>query len=197
MPARHAPATERNRGPILDVLRRVLPPEPRVLEIASGTGQHAAWFAEHLPSLWWQPTDADADALDSIAAWRLPVQHAVAPPQHLDVTRSPWPPFECNAMFCSNLIHIAPEQAAHGLFDGAQQLLPAGAPLILYGPFRRGGVHTSPSNVAFDASLRERDPRWGVRDLEWVVAQAADRDLSLDRIVAMPANNLSVVLRRG
>lgn len=197
MPARHAPATERNRGPILDILRRVLPPDPRVLEIASGTGQHAAWFAEHVPDLWWQPTDVDADALDSIAAWRQPVQHAVAPPQHLDVTRLPWPPIACNAIFCSNMIHIAPEEATHGLFDGAQQVLPAGAPLVLYGPFRRGGAHTAPSNVAFDASLRARDPRWGVRDLEWVVAQAAERDLSLDRVVTMPANNLSVVLRRG
>jgi len=193
----HAPATERNRAPILDALRQILPPAPRVLEIASGTGQHAAWFAAQWPALRWLPSDPDPGALASIAAWRQPVADQVAPPIPLDVTRDAWPDLAIDAIFCANMIHIAPWEATPGLLDGAAALLPAGSPLVLYGPFRRDGAHTAPSNAAFDASLRARDPRWGVRDLEAVQREAVARGLVPDRILPMPANNLLVVLRRA
>jgi SAM-dependent methyltransferase len=195
--ARHAPATERNREPILAVLLKVLPPSPRVLEVAAGTGQHAAYFAASITGLRWFPTDADPDALPSIEAWRAPVAESVAAPMLLDVARDPWPDLQVDAVFCANMIHIAPWEAALGLLRGAARGLPSGGPLVLYGPFRRGGAHTAPSNEAFDASLRARDPAWGVRDLEAVLHEAGARGLALDRVVEMPANNLTIVLRRA
>ena len=196
MAGQHAPATERNRAPILAALREVLPAAPRVFEVASGTGQHAAWFASQWPELRWWPSDPAPDALASIDAWRQPVADRVAAPILLDVTVGPWPDIEVDAVFCANMIHIAPWEATLGLLDGATRLLPAGAPLVLYGPYRRDGAHTAPSNQAFDESLRARDPRWGVRDLERVQAEAAARGLAADRVLPMPANNLIVVLRR-
>ncbi len=196
MTARHAPAAERNRGPILEVLRRVLPAGARVLEVASGTGQHAAYFAEHL-DVRWMPTDADPASLPSIQAWRGEVADRVAAPIVLDTTTDPWPDVAIDAVFCANMIHIAPWEATPGLFRGAASRLPPGGLVVLYGPYRRGGAHTAPSNEAFDASLRARDPRWGVRDLEAVVAEAEAHGLALAEIVEMPANNLTVVLRRG
>jgi SAM-dependent methyltransferase len=194
---RFAPATERNRGPILAVLERVLPPRGLVLEISSGTGEHAVAFAERLRGLDFQPTDVDADALASIEAWR---QHAglanVRAPLALDVHRTPWPLADApDAMLCCNMIHIAPWSARLALLDGAGEWLAPGAPLVLYGPFREGGVHTALSNAAFDANLRERDARWGVRDLDEVAAEAALRGLALEELVAMPANNRTAVLR--
>ena len=189
-----APATGRNREPILAVLRRVLPAEGLVLEVASGTGQHAAWFGAALPGLVWQPTDRDPTHRASIAAWTegLP---SVRPPLDLDTTRRPWPVQRADAVVCINMIHIAPWAACLGLLEGAAELLPPGAPLVLYGPYKRGGAHTAPSNAAFDADLRARDPNWGVRDLEAV--QEAAAGFVLEEVVEMPANNLTVVFRRS
>ena len=170
----HAPATQRNRGPILDVLMRLLPSDGTVLEIASGTGEHAAWFAQHLRPLVWQPSDADPEMRASIDAHaRAQGVRTIQPAIELDVRRTPWPVRRADAIVCINLIHIAPWAAAEGLFEGAAGVLPAGAPLVLYGPFKRAGQHTSDSNARFDASLRASDPSWGVRDLDDVDALAA------------------------
>lgn len=199
-PALHAPATARNREPLLAVLREVLPATGLLLEIAAGTGEHAAFFAGVFPGLAWLPSDPDPRARASIAA------HAAAaglanlrPPLELDVTRPDWEaalPEPPAAMLAVNLIHIAPWAATEGLLRGAGSLLPPGGPLVLYGPYRRRGRPTAPSNEDFDASLRARDPRWGLRLLEEVTALAAERGLDLERIAEMPANNLTVVLRR-
>jgi hypothetical protein len=195
---RHAPATDRNREPILAVLRDVLPPSGIVLEIASGSGQHAAFFAPRFPNVTWQPTDPDPEALASIEAWRA---DAGAPnlrsPKQLDVTRDDWGIEAAAAIVCINMIHIAPWVACEGLFRGASILLPIGAPLYLYGPFREGGRFTAPSNEAFDASLRDRDPSWGVRDLADVTALASQRGFAREAVLPMPANNHSVVFRRA
>ena len=196
---RSAPATLRNREPILAVLSRVLPERGLVLEIASGTGEHAAAFAEALPSLRFQPSDADPAALASIDAWRA---DAALPnllaPRVLDVHQLPWElPEAPDAIVCINMIHISPWTACLALLDGASERLASGRPLVLYGPYREGGHHTAPSNAAFDASLRERDPRWGVRDLEAVEAAATARGFALEEGVAMPANNRTVVFRRA
>jgi hypothetical protein len=189
------PATGRNREPILEVLRRVLPARGVVLELASGSGQHAAYFARQLPHLTWQPTDVEEPALASIAAWTaheaLP---NVLPPIRLSATDASWPP--ADAVFCANLVHIAPWEVALGLLAGASRSLGSGAPLVLYGPYRVGGAHTAPSNEAFDASLRARNPAWGVRDVEAVVAEADARGFVLAEMVQMPANNLTLVLRK-
>lgn len=196
---RFAPATQRNRAPILAVLERVLPARGHVLEIASGTGEHAVAFAQALPSLVFQPSDVDPEALASIEAWRrhcgLPnLRHALP----LDVHALPWPLGDApDAIVCSNMIHIAPWSACLALLDGAAAALAPGALLVLYGPYREGGAHTAPSNAAFDASLRERDPRWGVRNLDDVAAEAAARSFALEEVIGMPANNRTVVLRRG
>jgi hypothetical protein len=194
---RHAPATLRNRDAILAVLQRIAPQDGVLLEIASGTGEHAAYMASNLPGpLRWQPSDGDADALSSIDA------HAAGNPRILpallvDVTAGKWPIDRAAAMFCANMIHIAPWQASEGLFAGAGRVLTSGAPLVLYGPFKRDGAHTAPSNEAFDASLRSRDPSWGVRCLDSEIAPLAKRHgLVLGEIVPMPANNLSVIFRR-
>lgn len=187
----------RNQGPILDVLRDLIQGPARVLEIASGTGQHGAYFAAHLPQLHWQPTDVTTASFPSIEAWRAPVAERVASPILLDVTWPSWPDCPADAIFCANMIHISPFETTHGLLRGAQARLPSGGLLILYGPFLRGGLHTAPSNQAFDQSLRARDPRWGVRDLDQVVELADQRGLGLERVVEMPANNLTVVLKKG
>ena len=168
-----------------------------VLEVASGTGQHGAYFAQQLAGLSWQPTDLTDEHFGSIEAWRQPVAQAVRAPILLDATAEDWPSVGADAIFCSNMIHIAPFEATLGLLRGAGSVLPVGGPLVLYGPFRQQGGHTAPSNAAFDSSLKARDPRWGVRDLDEVVALAARQGLHLDQIVVMSANNLTVVLRRG
>jgi len=195
-----APAAQRNRGPILEVLRRVLPDTGRVLEIASGSGEHVVYFARALPALVWQPSETDAAARASVSAWiahdKLP---NVLPPVALDVTQAGWASAldGIDAVFCANMIHISPWEACLGLLDGAGALLGAGAPLVLYGPYMRGGMHTAPSNASFDASLRRQDPRWGVRDLDVVSAEAASRGFTLEEVVRMPANNLVVVFRKS
>lgn len=191
-----APAADRNKQPILDVLARVLPPRGLVLEIASGTGQHVVHFAAALPGLEWQPSDPEAEARRSIAGWTAGAGLAnVRAPLALDVHDAPWPVAHADALVCINMIHIAPWSATAALFAGAASVLPPGAPLVLYGPFRRGGRHTAPSNAAFDASLRARNPEWGVRDLEETGAVGAAHSFALDEVVAMPANNLTAVFR--
>ncbi|HLT31338.1 MAG TPA: DUF938 domain-containing protein [Myxococcaceae bacterium] len=194
---RFAPATERNREPILGVLRQVLPPTGRVLEIASGTGEHAVFFAAALPELTFQPSDISEDALESIRAWiAVSGLSNVLPPVILDTSREPWPVQQADALLCSNMIHIAPWTAAEGLFRGAARILPVGAPLILYGPFQIGGRHTAPSNAAFDESLRQRNPQWGVRHLEDVESLAQGCGIALEARHQLPANNLALVFRR-
>jgi SAM-dependent methyltransferase len=197
---RFAPATARNRDPILEVLRRHVAPGARVLEIASGSGEHAIDLAPALAVASWQPTDRDPDARASIDAWREhagPAAAVVLPATELDVLR--WRPAEAafDVVVCINMIHIAPVEAALAALEGAAQALRPGGVLYLYGPYRRDGRHTAASNEAFDASLRARDPSWGVRDLEWVTSSAASHGLELVEVTPMPANNLSVVLRRG
>jgi SAM-dependent methyltransferase len=195
---RFAPATERNRGPILAVLRGVLPERGQVLEIGSGTGEHAVWLAAQLPALTYQPSDPDAVNRASIAAW---IAHAgvtnVSSPVALDAKDDRWSiPGSPDAILCINMIHIAPWTATSGLMRNAATTLLPGGVLYLYGPFKRGGAHTAPSNAQFDENLRARNPAWGVRDLEVVIEAAANAGLALTDTVAMPANNFSVVFRR-
>jgi SAM-dependent methyltransferase len=193
----HAPATERNREPIREVLARELPAEGTVLEIASGTGQHAVAFAQAFPGITWQPTDPDPTAIASIAAWRdeaaLPNLRA---PILLDVTTTPWPIEQADAIVCINMVHIAPWEAALALFAGAGRVLAPGGLLYLYGPYRFDGT-TAASNEDFDRSLRSRDPRWGVRDVRELGTAAAEHGLVMRGMVAMPANNHSLLFRRS
>jgi len=197
---RHAPATARNREPILAVLAGVLPPRGLLLELSSGTGEHAAFMASRLPpGLVWQPTDIDPAALADIDAHaRASGCDRILPALVLDANAPRWQVAAGSAILCCNMIHIAPWAAAEGLFAGAARTLPKGALLVLYGPFRRDGVHTAPSNAAFDDSLRARNPAWGVRCLDAEVTPLADRHGFLrDSVTAMPAHNLTVVFRRG
>lgn len=192
------PAPERNKAPILEVLRRVLPEAGTLLELASGSGQHAAYFAENLPALRYLPSDVDPENLASIRAWVHEARLSnLAEPLELDVTRESWGVGQVEAIFNANMIHIAPWECAIGLISGASRHLRAGGVLVLYGPFRIAGEHTSPSNAAFDEGLRARDPRWGVRDLEAVVALAEKAGLRFVERVAMPANNQTLVFTRG
>ena len=156
-----APATQRNRQPILDVLSRVLPGSGRVLEVASGSGEHALWFAQHLRPLIWQPSDPDPACRRSIAAHAAHAGLAtIEAPLDLDAAVARWPIETADAVVCINMTHIAPWEATEGLVAGAARILPSEGPLYLYGPYRRGGHHTAPSNAAFDASLREHNPDW-------------------------------------
>jgi SAM-dependent methyltransferase len=190
----YAPATARNREPILAVLARVLPPSGLVLEVSSGTGEHAAFFAAALPDLTWQPTDRDERALLSIGAHRAAVGLAnLLPPLLLDASSPDWPVGRADALVCINMIHIAPWAACAGLMAGAARILPAGGALYLYGPYKEGGVHTAESNHRFDLDLQLRDSAWGVRNLEDVVALADGHGLRHAETVNMPANNRSVV----
>ncbi len=195
-PRRYAPAAARNRQPILEVLMRLLPAEGLVLEIASGSGEHAVWFAERLPALRWQPSDPDPDCRRSIAAHAAAGGVGLGPPLNIDVMRPDWPIERADAVICINMIHVAPWEATKGLMVGAGRILPAGGILYLYGPFRREGRHTAASNAAFDDSLRRQDPQWGVRDLEAVTALAEDHGLALIDVIEMPANNLSVCYQK-
>jgi SAM-dependent methyltransferase len=194
---RHAPATARNRDPIAAVLRAELPPSGLVLEVASGTGEHCAHFAPLFPALDWQPTDPDPQSLASIAAWKESAACPnIRPPLALDASAPDWPVAHADAMLCVNMVHISPWEATLGLLDGAARLLAPGAPLILYGPYLREGVETAPSNRAFDADLRRRDPRWGLRAIEAMDAAAAERGLARTALHEMPANNIMPVYRR-
>jgi SAM-dependent methyltransferase len=198
MTALSSPATARNRDPILEVLRPRLPPSGLVLEIASGAGEHAVHMAERLPGLNWQPTDPDPEALASIAAWR---ETAGLPnllvPLRLDAADPDgWPVTRADAMVCINMVHISPWAATHGLMTGAGRVLAAGGLLYLYGPYLEDDVETAPSNLAFDESLKRRNPAWGIRRLDDVRALALEHGLALEERIAMPANNLSLVFRR-
>lgn len=194
---RSAPATLRNREPILSVLRRALPASGLVLEVASGTGEHAVHFARALPGLRWQPSDPSRDARRSIAAWGAAEKlNNVLPPLDLDAASAAWPIAHADAVICINMIHISPWEATEGLMHGAGRLLSMGQPLYLYGPYRRTGHPLEPSNAAFDADLRLRDERWGLRELEDVSACATASGLMLEQVIEMPANNLSVVFRK-
>jgi len=191
------PAPERNKGPTLDVLSRVLPRQGSVLEIASGTGQHIIHFARHLPALTFLPTDVLDENLASIQAWIAESGLTnVRTPQQLDVTSKNWGVATVSAIFNANMIHIAPWDCAIGLFNGAARTLELGGTLVLYGPFRIGGKHTAESNADFDKDLRRRDTRWGVRDLETVTSLAESVSLRLIERVPMPANNQTLVFVR-
>jgi SAM-dependent methyltransferase len=195
--AKTAPAAARNREPILGVLRDRLPQPAQVLEIASGTGEHAVWFSTALPATTWQPTDQDPEALQSIAAWRdragLP---NLLPPLLLDAAAATWPVAQADAIVAINLIHISPWATTQGLLAGAARVLTSGGLLFLYGPFRERGVHTGAGNAAFDADLRARNPSWGVRDLDEITALAVGHGIEAPERIAMPAHNLSLVFRR-
>ena len=201
---RSAPAAQRNREPILEALRPRLPgpraagDAPLVLEVASGTGEHAVYLCAALPGVRWQPTDQEEAALASIAAWRAEAGLPnLLPPLRLDVTEEPWPLSAAEALFCANMIHISPWAASVALFAGAGRLLPRGGALFTYGPYRFGGAFTAPSNAAFDESLRQRDARWGVRDVDSLRELAAAHALTLEETLAMPANNHLLVFRKG
>jgi hypothetical protein len=205
---RYAPATERNREPILAVLQQVLPPTGTILEISSGTGEHGIFMAPQLAPRDWLPSDPNPDARASIAAWQRFAPCAnMYPPIDLDASSSEWSiesgsvPIgdltqqPITAIVNINMIHIAPKSAYLGLFAGAQRILSIGGVLYLYGPFKQGGSHTAPSNAAFDESLKSQNPEWGIRELEEIVAVAKSHHLELYRIYTMPANNLSLVFK--
>jgi hypothetical protein len=197
-PRRSAPHVARNAGPIAEVLRAVLPERGLVVEIASGTGEHVVHWARSFPNLLWQPSDPEPAALRSIEAWRIEAGLSnLLPAIPLDARAADWPVDRADAILCINMVHISPWAATLGLLRGAGRLLAAGAPLYLYGAYRQTGVATAPSNVAFDASLRARDPEWGLRDLEEVAAAAERNGFTLEGVVEMPANNLSVVFRKA
>jgi cyclopropane fatty-acyl-phospholipid synthase-like methyltransferase len=189
----YSPAADRNKEPILTVLRKVLPESGRVLEIASGSGQHIVHFAAELPSLCWLPSEPQAEGLRSIEAR---ISEAaltnVAAPLKLDVTGT-WPELDVDALIVANMLHISPPETLPALMRGASGVMPRGGVLTIYGPFKRNGEHTASSNERFDASLRERDSRWGIRDLETVVDTAQTFAIELQQVVAMPANNLLLV----
>lgn len=195
----HYPATQRNRDAILGVLRGVLPPAGLVLEIASGSGEHAVHFARAFPNTTFQPSDPQPEAVRSIAAWIANSGAAnIHPPLTLDVTAPDWSRVldAADAILCINMIHIAPWAATEGLIRGAAHILRPGAPLYLYGPYRRAEVTTAPSNEAFDADLKARNPQWGLRDLADVTALAHAAGFAGPEVTEMPANNLSVVFRK-
>jgi hypothetical protein len=196
-PRLRAPSAQRNRDAILAVLRDVLPQSGRVLEVASGSGEHVVHFAGALPGLIFQPSDPSPDAVASIAAWTAEAGLGnVLPPLVVDATAPHWAVEAIDAILCINMIHIAPWAAAEGLFRQAGHLLKQGQPLYLYGPYRRPGRPLEPGNAAFDESLRTRDPAWGLRDLDAVAALGTANGFGAPEHVEMPANNLSVIFRR-
>ena len=197
----YAPATQRNREPILKILSEVLPPNSKVLEIASGTGEHAVYFAAQLKSCHWIPSDPNPESRSSITAWKNASSvENLSLPLSIDVTQADWPQQVAESKIDSivniNMIHIAPWQACLGLMKGAGRILPPQGILYLYGPYKRNGEHTAVSNARFDRSLRDRHREWGIRNLERVIEAAADANLKLQQVVEMPANNLSVIFTR-
>jgi SAM-dependent methyltransferase len=195
---RHAPATARNGGPLGDVLAQELPATGLVLEVASGSGEHALLFARRFPLLDWQPSDPDAEALASIAAWReVDGPRNLRAPIRLDAAEPAWPVVRADAVLCVNMIHITPWSATEGLMAGAGRLLAPGGPLVVYGPFVEAEVETAASNLAFDADLRRRDPRWGLREGSALDRLAGSHGFARTARHAMPANNLALVYRRN
>ena len=198
MSKQHAPSTERNRDPILTVLREHLPAAGSVLEIASGSGQHAVHFAAAFPGLLWQPTDPNPDALASIRAWAeeaaLP---NLLPPLRLDVTEEPWPVGRADVVVCINMVHISPWTSTEALMRGAGRVLGRGGLLYLYGPYKVGGLHAGGGDIQFDAWLKERDARFGIRDVEAVIAEAEKYGLIFAQRIKMPADNHSLLFYKG
>ncbi|MGZ8312665.1 MAG: DUF938 domain-containing protein [Allosphingosinicella sp.] len=193
-----SPSAARNRAPIWSVLHRHLAERGLVLEVASGSGEHALHFARSFPRLLWQPSDPDPAALRSIEAWRAEAGlFNLLPPVSLDARAAQWPVERPDAILAINMVHISPWAATEGLMRGAGRLLAPGAPLYLYGAYRQADVPTAPSNEAFDSWLRDQNAEWGVRDLEQVAAEAERNGLTLDRVEPMPANNLSLVFRKA
>ncbi|MBN8606016.1 MAG: DUF938 domain-containing protein [Caulobacterales bacterium] len=197
-PRQHSPSVARNREPILAVLQRVLPADARVLELASGTGEHAVFFARALPGITWETSDPDVEARASVAAWIASEGLAnVLAPRAINVAAEAWDaegPYD--ALVAINMIHISPWEATLGLMAGAGRLLRAGGVLVTYGAYTRGGAHTAPSNETFDHWLKQRDPRFGVRDLEEVEAAARAQGLTLREMIEMPANNFALIFER-
>jgi hypothetical protein len=192
---RHAPATERNRDVIAETLARVLPAEGLVLEVASGTGEHAVHFAKRFPGLIWQPSDPDPIAIASINAWRADTKLAnVRPAMQLDASAD-WPISHADAVICINMTHISPWAATLGLLRNAARVMPPSAVLFIYGPYNQHGVPLADSNAAFDMSLRQQNPEWGLRYVDDIVEEADKIGLRLDQVIAMPANNLSLIFR--
>ena len=197
-PRRSAPAALRNRDFIADVLAEWLPSTGLVLEVASGTGEHVIHFAGRFPALEWQPSDIHPDALQSVCGWlRAAALPNVLPPVVLDASSPDWPVGRADAVLSINMVHISPWASALGLIDGAQRILPYGAPLIMYGPWLKDDIPTAPSNLDFDADLKRRDTQWGLRRVEEFAEVSAARGLNLVATRAMPANNLMLLLRRG
>lgn len=198
---RSPPAAVRNAGPITEVLTRVFSKQLRdsgtVLEIAAGSGHHAATFAQAMPQFIWQPSDPSAEARDSISAHVEDLGLSnLKPPLDLDVCASIWPVTTVNAILCINMIHISPWEATLGLFSGAERALPSAAPLVAYGPYSVDGDFIAESNVAFDQSLKARNPAWGIRDVKDVAAAAQEKGFWLEETVTMPANNLMLVFKK-
>jgi SAM-dependent methyltransferase len=192
---RYAPATERNRDAIVDVLKDILPPQGLVLEIASGTGEHIVHFAQQFPNLTWQPSDPDPAALASIAAWSAEAACAnLNPPMHIDASAD-WNVDHADAIICINMVHISPWHATLGLMQNAARVLAKGAALYLYGPYLQSGLPTAPSNAHFDESLKSRNPEWGLRSVEAVAVEADIVGLRMTDVIQMPANNLSLIFR--
>lgn len=195
---RSAPAALRNREPIAEVLREWLPASGLVLEIASGTGQHAAFFARAFPALDWQPSDLHPEALQSARAWREEAQLPnLLEPVEIDASTTKWPVVRADAILSINMVHISPWSSALGLLDGAATLLDRGSPLILYGPWLSRRIETAPSNLAFDSDLKSRDPEWGLRNVEDFASEAKTRGFMLVDQRPMPANNLMLLFRKG
>ena len=194
---RTAPAAARNSAPIADVLARELPSSGTVLELASGTGEHAVFMARLFPNIVWQPTDPDKDALGSIAGWAEEAGMTnLRPPLELDASAPDWALSRADAAVCINMVHISPWEATEGLFAGAARVLGTGAPLILYGPYLEDDVEAAPSNLAFDGSLKARNPEWGIRNIAAMDEQAVRTGFSRTARYEMPANNLTLVYRR-
>lgn len=194
---RFSEACERNKDPILAVLKEIFPKQGLVLEIASGTGQHAIHFASNLPDITWQPSDMDPELRSSVHAWRAEFNlENLNAPVHLDVTSENWPVENADVMMCANMIHIAPWEACIGLLEGAGRILHEDGILCMYGPYKVGGKHTAPSNESFDQSLRARDASWGIRNLDDVAFEARRRGLHLIKTVKMPSNNFCVIYRK-
>ena len=192
---RHAPATERNRDVIAETLARVLPAEGLVLEVASGTGEHAVHFAKRFPGLIWQPSDPDPIAIASINAWRADTKLVnVRPAMQLDASAD-WPISHADVVICINMTHISPWAATLGLLRNAARVMPPSAVLFIYGPYNQHGVPLADSNAAFDMSLRQQNPEWGLRYVDDIVEEADKIGLRLDQVIAMPANNLSLIFR--
>ena len=194
---REHPAAERNKRPILHILRDTFPATGLVLELASGTGQQVAFYADQLPDLHWQPTDYDPDTLPSIEAWRQ-ASHPdrIRPPLRLDATATAWPVAQADAMLCVNMLQVSPWTAALGMLAGAARTLVPGGPLVIYSPMSRGGRHISPGNASFDASLKARNPLLGVRDADRLIEEATAVGLSHVQTLDMPANNTVLIFRR-